>query len=90
MSLDLTADGECCDLTLEQVQALVPQAQSMEFRGVPDLGSLEEHLKVSDQMTWLVASDGARSMNQTSGRFSVQRGRTPFRALLLYSDDTTL
>ena len=90
VSLDLTADGECCDLTLEQVQALVPQAQSMEFRGVPDLGSLEEHLKVSDQMTWLVASDGARSMNQTSGRFSVQRGRTPFRALLLYSDDTTL
>ena len=64
-------------LTLEQVQALVPQAQSMEFRGVPDLGSLEEHLKVSDQMTWLVASDGARSMNQTSGRFSVQRDALP-------------
>lgn len=90
VSLDLTADGEYCPVTLEQVQALVPQARRMEFRGVPDLGSLEEHLKVSDQMSWLVASDGTRSMNQTSGRFSVQGGRAPFRALLLYSDDTTL
>lgn len=90
VSLDLTADGEYCTLTLEQVQQVVPQAQFMEFRGMPDLGSIEEFLKVSDQMTWLVASDGTRTMNQSSGRFSVQDGRIPFRVLLLYSDPTTL
>lgn len=90
VSLDLTADGEYCTLTLEQVQQVVPQAQFMEFRGRPDLGSIEEFLKVSDQMTWLVASDGTRSMKQSSGRFSVQNGRIPFRVLLLYSDPTTL
>ena len=90
VSLDLTADGEYCPVTLEQVQALVPQARGMEFRGVPDLGSLEEHLNVSDQMAFLIASDGAYGVGQTSGRFSVQGGRAPFRALLLYSDDTTL
>ncbi len=89
-SLDLTADGEYCTLTLEQVQQVVPQAQFMEFRGMPDLGSVEEYLKVSDQMTWLVASDGTRSMKQSSGRFSVQNGRIPFRVLLLYSGPTTL
>lgn len=90
VSLDLTADGEYCTLTLEQVQQVVPQAQFMEFRGMPDLGSIEEFLKVSDQMTWLVASDGTRSMKQSSGRFSVQNGRIPFRVLLLYSGPTTL
>ena len=90
ISLDLTADGEYCTLTLEQVQQVVPQAQFMEFRGRPDLGSIEEFLKVSDQMAWLVASDGTRTMNQSSGRFSVQDGRIPFRVLLLYSDPTTL
>lgn len=90
VSLDLTADGEYCTLTLEQVQQVVPQAQFMEFRGRPDLGSIEEFLKVSDQMAWLVASDGTRTMNQSSGRFSVQDGRIPFRVLLLYSDPTTL
>ena len=89
-SLDLTADGEYCAVTLEQVQQVVPQTQFMEFRGSPDLGSVEEYLKVSDQMAWLVASDGERTMNQTSGRFSVQGGRAPFRVLLLYSDETTL
>lgn len=90
VSLDLTADGEYCTLTLEQVQQVVPQAQFMEFRGMPDLGSIEEFLKVSDQMTWLVASDSTRSMKQSSGRFSVQNGRIPFRVLLLYSGPTTL
>ena len=90
VSLDLTADGEYCTLTLEQVQQVVPQAQFMEFRGMPDLGSIEEFLKVSDQMAWLVASDGTRSMKQSSGRFSVQNGRIPFRVLLLYSGPTTL
>ena len=90
VSLDLTADGEYCTLTLEQVQQVVPQAQFMEFRGMPDLGSIEEFLKVSDQMTWLVASDGTRSTKQSSGRFSVQNGRIPFRVLLLYSGPTTL
>lgn len=90
VSLDLTADGEYCTLTLEQVQQVVPQAQFMEFRGMPDLGSIEEFLKASDQMTWLVASDGTRSMKQSSGRFSVQNGRIPFRVLLLYSGPTTL
>ncbi len=90
VSLALTADGEYCTLTLEQVQQVVPQAQFMEFRGMPDLGSIEEFLKVSDQMTWLVASDGTRSMKQSSGRFSVQNGRIPFRVLLLYSGPTTL
>ena len=89
-SLDLTAEGEYCTVTLEQVQQVVPQAKFMEFRGMPDLGSVEEYLKVSDQVSWLVASDGERSMNQTSGRFSVQDGRAPFRVLLLYSDETTL
>lgn len=62
----------------------------MEFRGVPDLGSLEEHLKVSDNVAFLIASDGASGVGQTSGRFSVQDGKAPFRALLLYSDPTTL
>lgn len=62
----------------------------MEFRGVPDLGSLEEHLEVSDQMAWMVASGGTKSMQQTSGRFSVQGGKAPFRVLLLYSGPTTL
>lgn len=90
VSLDLTADGEYCPVTLEQVQALVPQARRMEFRGVPDLGSVEEYLKVSDNVAFLIASDGAYGVGQTSGRFSVQGGRAPFRALLLYSDDTTL
>lgn len=90
VSLDLTADGEYCPVTLEQIQTLVPQARRMEFRGVPDLGSLEEHLKISDNMAFLIASDGAYGVGQTSGRFSVQGGRAPFRALLLYSDDTTL
>lgn len=89
-SLDLTADGEYCAVTLEQVQQVVPQTQFMEFRGSPDLGGVEEYLKVSDQMAWLVASDGERTMNQTSGRFSVQGGEAPFRVLLLYSDETTL
>lgn len=89
-SLDLTAEGEYCTVTLEQVQQVVPQTKFMEFRGSPDLGSVEEYLKVSDQVSWLVASNGERSMNQTSGRFSVQGGRAPFRVLLLYSDETTL
>lgn len=89
-SLDLTAEGEYCTVTLEQVQQVVPQTQFMEFRGSPDLGGVEEYLKVSDQVSWLVASDGERTMNQTSGRFSVQGGRAPFRVLLLYSDETTL
>ena len=35
-ALDLTADGEYCSLTLEQVQKIVPQTTAMEFRGVPD------------------------------------------------------
>ena len=90
VSLDLTAEGEYCPLTLEQVQRVVPQTQSMEFRGMPALGGVEEYLKVSDQMAWLVASDGAQSMQQTSGRFSVQGGKVPFRVLLLYSGPTTL
>lgn len=86
-ALDLTAEGEYCPLTLEQV---VPQTRSMEFRGMPDLGGVREYLKVSDQMAWLVASDGAQSMQQTSGRFSVRGGKAPFRVLLLYSGPTTL
>ena len=90
VSLDLTAEGEYCPLTLEQVQRAVPQTQFMEFRGMPNLGGVGEYLKVSDQMAWLVASDGAKSMQQTSGRFSVQGGKAPFRALLLYSSPTTL
>lgn len=90
VSLDLTADGEYCPVTLEQIQTLVPQTRRMEFRGVPDLGSLEEHLKVSDQMAFLIAYGGIYGDGQSSGRFSVQGGRAPFRALLLYSDDTTL
>lgn len=61
------AEGEYCTVTLEQVQQVVPQAKFMEFRGMPDLGSVEEYLKVSDQVSWLVASDGERFMNQTSG-----------------------
>lgn len=90
VSLDLTAEGEYCPLMLEQVQQVVPQTQSMEFRGMPDLGGVGEYLKVSDQMAWLVASDGTRSMKQTSRRFSVQGGKAPFRVLLLYSGPTTL
>lgn len=90
VSLDLTADGEYCPVTLKQIQTLVPQTRRMEFRGVPDLGSLEEHLKVSDQMAFLIAYGGIYGDGQSSGRFSVQGGRAPFRALLLYSDDTTL
>lgn len=89
-ALDLTAEGEYCSLTLEQVQKVVPQTRSMEFRGMPNLGGVGEYLKVSDQMAWLVASDGAKSMQQTSGRFSVQGGKAPFRVLLLYSGPTTL
>lgn len=57
---------------------------------MPDLGGVEEYLKVSDQMAWLVASNGERSMHQTSGRFSVQGGKAPFRVLLLYSGKTAL
>lgn len=57
---------------------------------MPDLGGVGEYLKVSDQMAWLVASDGAQSMQQTSGRFSVQGGKAPFRVLLLYGGPTTL
>ena len=57
---------------------------------MPDLGSVEEYLKVSDNVAFLIASDGAYGVGQTSGRFSVQGGRAPFRALLLYSGDTTL
>ncbi len=90
VSLDLTAEGEYCLLTLEQVKKVVPQTRSMEFRGMPNLGGVGEYLKVSDQMAWLVASGGTRTMNQTSGRFSVQDGKAPFRALLLYSSPTTL
>lgn len=90
VSLDLTADGEYCPVTLKQIQTLVPQTRRMEFRGVPDLGSLEEHLKVSDQMAFLIAYGGIYGDGQSSKRFSVQGGRAPFRALLLYSDDTTL
>ncbi len=90
VSLDLTAEGEYCPLTLEQVKKVVPQTRSMEFRGMPNLGGVGEYLKVSDQMAWLVASGGTRTMNQTSGRFSVQDGKAPFRALLLYSSPTTL
>lgn len=62
----------------------------MEFRGTPDLGSVEEYLKISDNMAFLIASDGASGVGQTSGRFSVQGGRIPFRVLLLYSGPTTL
>lgn len=90
VSLDLTADGEYCPVTLKQIQTLVPQTRRMEFRGVPDLGSLEEYLKVSDLMASLIAYGGTYGDGQSSGRFSVQGGRAPFRALLLYSDDTTL
>lgn len=89
-ALDLTAEGEYCTVTLEQVQQVVPQARFMEFRGMPDLGGVEEYLKVSDQMAWLVASNGERSMHQTSSRFSVQGGKAPFRVLLLYSGKTAL
>ena len=89
-ALDLTAEGEYCSLTLEQVKKVVPQTRFMEFRGMPNLGGVGEYLKVSDQMAWLVASDGAKSMQQTSGRFSVQGGKAPFRVLLLYSGPTTL
>ncbi len=89
-ALDLTADGEYCSLTLEQVQKIVPQTTAMEFRGVPDLGSVEEYLKISDNMAFLVASGGNSVVGQTSGRFSVQGGRAPFRVLLLYSGSTTL
>ena len=33
VSLDLTAEGEYCPLTLEQVQRAVPQTQSWSFGG---------------------------------------------------------
>lgn len=88
--LDLTAEGEYCTVTLEQVQQVVPQARFMEFRGTPDLGGVGEYLKVSDNVAFLIASGGASGVGQTSGRFSVQGGRAPFRVLLLYSDETTL
>lgn len=40
VSLALTADGEYCTLTLEQVQQVVPQAQFMEFRACPTWAAL--------------------------------------------------
>lgn len=91
VQLDLMADENgYCTLTLDQVQALVPEAEGMEFRGMPDLGDLDAYLAVSDQVAWWVASDGTREINQTSSRFSVQGGRAPSRVLLLYRDSTTL
>lgn len=72
-----------CTLTLDQVQALVPEAEGWEFRGMPDLGDLVPYLAVSDQVAWWWPQMGTREINQTSSRFSVQGGRAPSRVLLL-------
>ena len=55
----------------------MPQTTAMEFRGMPNPGSMEEYLKVSDQMAGMAASGGQWTLRQTSGRFSVWGGQAP-------------
>ncbi len=88
VALDLTASDGRCRLTLEQLQALIPQATRMEFRGTADLGAIEEYLKISDNMAWLAAY--GETLEQTSGQFSVEGGRASFRSLLIFSGPTRL
>ena len=88
VNLDLTATNGMCRLEFEQVQELIPQATRMELRGNPNLGSIEEYLRTSDNMAWLIAH--GETLGQTNGQFSVQGGRAPFRSLLIFSGPTQL
>src|SRR5699024_4273281 len=72
----------------EQVQELIPQATRMELRGNPNLGSIEEYLRTSDNMAWLIAH--GETLGQTNGQFSIQGGRAPFRSLLIFSGPSRL
>lgn len=83
--------SQTCTLTFSQVQALIPEAQSMEFNGTPYLGGgVDEYLRTSFQMASLVATDGERGMNQFSSGFSVSDGKIPTRSLLIFRNPTTL
>lgn len=87
LTADVEEDG--IEIELEDLQAVFPEVVSFERMDVNDRSlSIDEYLKVGQQMEMLVTSNGEQSHKQRSMRMGVWNNQTYI--LLLYSDDKTL
>ncbi len=90
IDLELGTNGEC-RITLAELQAQFPQAEYMEFNGVPRMGlSIDDYLLDSFQMAFLVGSHGQSGGDDDAGSFSPTTDPDSTRALLLFDSKTHL
>lgn len=90
LDLELGADGEC-QVTLEGVQVQFPKVKYVEFNGMNKMSlDIDDYLKDSYQMAYLIGSGGSAGGDDEGGSFSPLNDPDSLRALLLFDSETHL